>query len=144
MREISDAIPETVKQKYGLTEDLVSDKQFMHAVDRIIEGNAKTRLDREMLRDMPELRNWIADYHKVNRDILKISKRAGTQADQLKDPFNNKYRSYVGMQPAFTRLSVNGCSTEQGSVSNSSWLAAATNGFAPSARWSRSATLHWQ
>ena len=101
LREISDAIPETVKQKYGLTEDLVSDKQFMHAVDRIIEGNAKTRLDREMLRDMPELRNWIADYHKVNRDILKISKRAGTQADQLKDPFNNKYRSYVGMQPAF-------------------------------------------
>lgn len=101
LREISDAIPEPVKQKYGLTDDLVSDKQFMHAVDRIIEGNAKTRLDREMLRDMPELRTWVADYHKTNRNILNISKRAGTQADQLKDPFNNKYRSYVGMQPAF-------------------------------------------
>ena len=99
LREISDAIPENVKQKYGLTDDLVSDKKFMQAVDRIIESNSATRLDREMLRDMPELRKWIADYHKVNRDILRISKRAGTQADQLDDPFNNKYRSYVGMQP---------------------------------------------
>ena len=95
-RELNDLIANA-----GLPPETIKDPKFMEAVDRLLEGNAATLADLQLVRSIPGMNRWLTKYHRINQDILAGSKRAGVQADQLADPFGNKYRSYAGMNTPF-------------------------------------------
>ena len=95
-RELHDLIDSA-----GLPPETIQDPKFMEAVDRLLEGNAASLDDLQLVKSIPGMNRWLTKYHRVNKDILAGSKRAGVQADQLADPFGNKYRSYSGMNTPF-------------------------------------------
>jgi hypothetical protein len=95
-RELNDLI-----SKAGLPTETIKDPKFMEAVDRLLEGNAATLADLQLVKSIPGMNRWLTQYHRVNKDILSGSKRAGVQAHEIADPFGNQYRSYAGMNTPF-------------------------------------------
>ena len=95
-RELNDLVA-----KAGLPPETIKDPKFMEAVDRLLEGNAATLADLQLVKSIPGMNRWLTQYHRVNKDILAGSKRAGVQAHEVADPFGNKYRSYAGMNTPF-------------------------------------------